>query len=367
MEESERTIQLTAAPCMYLETVELLYAWYNHIPAQSICGRGEYCIPPEEYERIRDLVCGEINPEDPELEYFFRAESLRDSSGNQTCIARTLAYSSQNVQLSGLEEYAAALKEGWRRLRENRMYCTTMDLFSFDYDVLPEGEAPRPLKEEFRSLLVSPAYRDRLAEIFGNLDASVARLTALLTPVARRLEPELLPWAAQTEPLLDRWDQYWHSPDLEEKLQKQWSLTQIQECRRVFIGLRYLQSRQAPGLLIELFGTAYFHIGVGTPDSVRLGESMEDWEYKALRLLGSPARVRMLQALRDRAYSSRELARALDLNLGAVCRDMSSMFDARLLTISSEEGHIRYRTSAFALETLSRRLLALRPPKEDRP
>ena len=247
------------------------------------------------------------------------------------------------------------------------MYCTTMDLFSFDYDVLPEGEAPRPLKEEFRSLLVSPAYRDRLAEIFGNLDASVARLTALLTPVARRLEPELLPWAAQTEPLLDRWDQYWHSPDLEEKLQKQWSLTQIQECRRVFIGLRYLQSRQAPGLLIELFGTAYFHIGVGTPDSVRLGESMEDWEYKALRLLGSPARVRMLQALRDRAYSSRELARALDLNLGAVCRDMSSMFDARLLTISSEEGHIRYRTSAFALETLSRRLLALRPPKEDRP
>ena len=44
--------------------------------------------------------------------------------------------------------------------------------------------------------------------------------------------------------------------------------------------------------------------------------NFEPWEFQALRLLGSEARMRMLWAMLDRPMSARELSQRLELHLG---------------------------------------------------
>ena len=39
-------------PCLLLEAAELVFAQFNHIPAETVVIPGEYCIPAEEVERI---------------------------------------------------------------------------------------------------------------------------------------------------------------------------------------------------------------------------------------------------------------------------------------------------------------------------
>ena len=55
---------------------------------------------------------------------------------------------------------------------------------------------------------------------------------------------------------------------------------------------------------------------------------LEPWEYLAFRLLGNPARFKMLRALKQTPMTSREMAKDLELHLGAVSRDVSNMQDA---------------------------------------
>ena len=45
---------------------------------------------------------------------------------------------------------------------------------------------------------------------------------------------------------------------------------------------------------------------------------LEPWEYLAFRLLGNPARFQMLRALKQTPMTSREMAKDLELHLGAV-------------------------------------------------
>ncbi len=86
-----------------------------------------------------------------------------------------------------------------------------------------------------------------------------------------------------------------------------------------------------------------FFTGVAQETERKEPLDFEDWEYHALRLLGSPARMRMLQAMAEKPMSSREMAQQLDLHLGAVGRDVKSLFDARLLLLESVQGETATR------------------------
>lgn len=52
---------------------------------------------------------------------------------------------------------------------------------------------------------------------------------------------------------------------------------------------------------------AFCHIGVAVQVIKPEPETFEQWEYQALRLLGSEARMRMLWAMLDKPMSAREL------------------------------------------------------------
>ena len=79
---------------------------------------------------------------------------------------------------------------------------------------------------------------------------------------------------------------------------------------------------------------------------------LEPWEYLAFRLLGNPARFKMLRALKQTPMTSREMAKDLELHLGAVSRDVSNMQDAGLL-------NIEYIVNEQSLQILARHILDL--------
>lgn len=41
-------VQIMSTPCYLLETVELIYAFVNGVPAEELTGPGSYCIPVRE-------------------------------------------------------------------------------------------------------------------------------------------------------------------------------------------------------------------------------------------------------------------------------------------------------------------------------
>ena len=82
---------------------------------------------------------------------------------------------------------------------------------------------------------------------------------------------------------------------------------------------------------------------------------LEPWEYLAFRLLGNPARFKMLRALKQTPMTSREMAKDLD----AVSRDVSNMQDAGLLNIEFYNGRRRYIVNEQSLQILARHILDL--------
>ena len=85
-------IRAFPGPYMLLETVELLYAVVNHMPAQKLTSGGSYGIPAEEMQHIIDALEKEIDLQDPELKLFFEKVKIKDGSEDTTCLARSMAY-----------------------------------------------------------------------------------------------------------------------------------------------------------------------------------------------------------------------------------------------------------------------------------
>lgn len=64
--------QVYRKPCMLLETVELVYSYVNQVPAEQLTESGEYCIPAREIPSIREAVCGPLDLENEELQFYFK-------------------------------------------------------------------------------------------------------------------------------------------------------------------------------------------------------------------------------------------------------------------------------------------------------
>ncbi len=55
------------------ETVELVYSYVNQVPAEQLTeSGGEYCIPAREIPSIREAVCGPLDLENEELQFYFK-------------------------------------------------------------------------------------------------------------------------------------------------------------------------------------------------------------------------------------------------------------------------------------------------------
>lgn len=351
-------INLVTTPCLILETVELLYAYVNHIPSQKLTGDGPYCIPGWTLQQIIHDCCSGLADKKSILNYYFGRVSIQDETEKSTCLARNIVYDTLDFSNRTLEESRQALHRSWQVTRAKHLRPYRIGEFGMAYSVPQETEYT-PLAAYMEQLPVPTAYQVKLLESFSGYEHAVDELVELIAPVAAKLEQHLQPWAEHAAPLIEQWSQCLRRDDARDFIQKRFRLNVEQVCDTVSICLRFFNSDRHMWC-VENNGSLQIYMGVGVPVYPEERDEMDAWEYRAVRLLGSPARVRMFQAMAEKPMTSREIAQQLDMHLGAVSRDVASMFDAKLLTMVPNDGKIRYCANLEAYDIILKHLTALK-------
>ena len=355
-------IRVTAKPHMLLETIELLFAYINSVPADALTADGEYCLPVEAVQQMMDVACAGISRNDPVMSYYFGKHALTDGRGRATCIARNLVYDSMEVSTGSVSSDCDGLRDFWLQRHAHNMRIDTISEFGLTY-LEPVEDHYVPLARDISGLPVSQEYAQMLLEQFSNYPDSIARLAHLLTPVAEKLEPLLEPWTRRAAPLAQPWEDWLKHPEaMSQFLKKRACVKSDESIISLRIQLRYLMPGQGPGMGKGDMPNAslFLHIGVALPIEKQEASGFSPWEFEALRLLGGEARMRMLRLMLDKPMSARELTKLLGLHLGTVCRDINSLYSAKLLIIECVDGKRRYRTNMDTIRLISKHMVDLK-------
>lgn len=352
-------------PCILLEATELVYAWVNQLPAENSAPDKEFNIPVEVALRIRDAVCQFLDPEDAELQFFFRSIPFGGESGQKTCIARCLVYNTLEFGHPDPDDMAKALSQAWDEEMKGPISITGMDQYSVSFAAGNPGEF-LPLSREIAKLPLPTTYQLQLLDVFSHYGVYIQRLADLLRPVTSKLSELLQPWVLKAQSRLNQWEEYLSEDNVEEFFFQSYHM-KVNAPDVVEIALHYFLPRsgmlhvaESGNIARMLLGTA-MDIGI----KVQKKEKLSDREYSALRLIANPDRVAMLQAMMHEPMSGQELIQRLGLNSGSVFRDLNSMCNADLLIREIGKGKSIYRTNYPLLQSLFQRTLRIIAPEED--
>lgn len=344
-------------PNLLLDAEELIYACVNARPAESITKDAPYCIPLGQVEQMLSDV-RKMLPETPELLRFFRAYPLpRWSSGAHTCVARLLVYTFFDCAAPDADTALQDLSRAWDLETVTRQRQVFTDAQPFGLTMSPQDIGELPPAMGLNRLPLPEGLRQELTAVFSDYAGSIRELGALMRPVMVYLTGVLGPSLKRAEPFIESWEK------------------KMEGMTPGVFALEYLHY-QAPRPIEDLSLSVMFFnpewavcrlvdgkelrlaLGVGEPWNAGPND-FAPWEYRALRLLGSPARMQMLRALEQKPMSSREMAKELGLHLGAVTRDVSSMYEELLLNMELQGSRRRYSVNHKALETIIRHLQGL--------
>ena len=105
--------QVHRKPCILLETVELVYSYVHQIPAEELTANAEYCIPAREISAIRDTVCGSLDPDNEELQFYFKGVPVDGKDRHLSCLACCMIYSTMDFSCTDVDSAVNSLKRGW--------------------------------------------------------------------------------------------------------------------------------------------------------------------------------------------------------------------------------------------------------------
>lgn len=350
--------QVHRQPCVLLEAAELVYSYVNQVPAEQMTEDAEYCIPAQDIETIRQAVCGPLDLDDAELQFYFKGVPVDGKEPHLSCLACCMVYSTMNLGCGGVEETVHSLKNGWflqdRPFRVGGINGISINLTAADPDEFTT------LSKEISRLPVPHAYQLQLVEAFSAFTWHLDRLLAYLRPAAERLAPLLAPWVERAMPRAAQWEQYLQGPSAMQTMLRKTGLKQP-EIHRLELALRYFFPFSGPGEYQSLGSHLSLHMGVGVEpgkDAPQAADFLRDWEFTALRLLSHPDRARMLRAMTNQAMSVQELSQSLGLNPGSVFRDLNNLCNVGLLTQEVIAGRVCYRTDSAAVDRLTKHLLS---------
>lgn len=358
-------VRVYREPCILLEATELVYAWVNQLPPENPATEKGLYIPAEEALRIRDGVCQFLNPDDAELQFFFRSIPFGGESGQKTCIARCLVYNTLEFGHPDPDDMAKALSHAWNEEMQGPISIAGMDQYSVSFGLGNPGEF-LPLSREIAKLPLPTTYQLQFLDVFSHYGFYIQRLADLLRPVTSKLAELLQPWVLKVQSRLDQWEEYLSEDNVEEFFFKSYHM-KVKAPDVVEIALHYFLPRSgmlhvaySGGIARMLLGTA---MDIGVKEQKK--EELSEREYSALRLIANPDRVAMLQAMMHEPMSGQELIQKLGLNSGSVFRDLNSMCNADLLIREIGKGKSIYRTNYPLVQSLFQRTLRIIAPEED--
>ena len=156
-------------PCLLLEAAELVFAQFNHIPAETVVIPGEYCIPAEEVERIQSQICALLPMNGKQVSFYFRAFHTEDHPSSPTCLSFCLLYISLAPNCPEVDDYLDQSLQWWAVQGNNYHISGMIDHFSFAS--IEDGETAefRSLAQEMQKLSVPVETKMELVEDLSNV------------------------------------------------------------------------------------------------------------------------------------------------------------------------------------------------------
>ena len=345
-------------PCILYETIELLYAYINGIPAERLTKEAPYCIPAPEVARMMSEACAGIDAQDPDFCRFFVQHAM-DEHSQFTCLASCMVYWFIHLDVTDMTAQMDRMCANWERIRRQPFTIKAITRFALDIETLPGGRTVS-LAEELKKLPVTEDFFLILLETFSDYTYQMSRLRDLIWPTAQRLQGLLEPFVAQAEPLREAWNRFFEETSAEDFVVERTGTIPERPFDQAGITLRYLGARYAVGHLDPEKNSFFMHIGVGVQPALQqvceLG-GLNERELSSLRLLGDKGRSEMVQALMGKTMSMQELDTHLGLNPGTVFRNLNSLTNAKLLTKEIRGDQYYYRTNFPFIQAIFQHVL----------
>lgn len=355
-------------PCLFHEAEELLFLYANRFPMpEPLHPISPYYIPAPELARMTEEACRDIPLEDPTLRYFFQAYSLpHEGIEPYTCLARILAFSFAELHSPCASQAVASMQQTLESLvREDYIF---EELHTKTINFRPRDQVNSEFPDNgIRHLSAPVSFQEKLQSVLDAPGEILPRLATLMEPIMEYLRQALVPWVIRAKPMVQAW---------EARMRSQPPADFFLEVLRyplptpasVEAGILYFSPKMI------MIGTnndnSAMKLMIGSSAGVPwLLESEEfmGWEFQALRLLGNPLRFKMLNALRKKPMSAREMAKELDLHLGSVNRDVNSMEQVGLMNSQRDGSRRRYNVNYAAIRILAKHLLSLCPEEDSTP
>lgn len=345
-------------PSYLLEAANLTFGLINDIPMEELVGTGAYTIAQSEAEAFCGKLRALLEPRRKALEYYFRPVYLGAEREAGSFLASYMLYSNQDGFYDEPAELVASLLRMWNMARRKgwRVTNVTGNALNLENDPNADPDAPMSLAQELSAQNIPVDYKLKLVEAFTAYEYHLNRLLELLRPVLELLPAFLAPWVQRAIPLAQEWTDFFRENSPKEFFRRSSGIVSDAPFT-ITMRFRYFIPGRSVGRIWTEKDILLFHLGI--QESPWLKEEsrveMKDEEFERLRLMGNSARARMLKAMMNRAMTNQELSQHLGLNPGSVHRDLSSLFNAKLLNLEVSGGKTCYRTDFAAIQRAAER------------
>lgn len=349
---------LDRKPYLLYETVGMLVKYVNRISFLEVretlqrlyrgCFEDAWGKRLECLQTITDEICGDLNREDEEIQYFF---SRRETGNNRdaTTMARVMTTSFLLYRDHSLEGEAQALKTTWAQMQAVgfRLYGS---LAGIAFGPLEPGEKQQSL---FRQVYGQGFQGDFAMEVLnvledysGNLD----RLVRLIAPYARRLEKRLAQESWLMESLMSYWEKQFQTMSPEgflsdsnvgyekppETLQRRVCFS-LMDCAELH--WETVDAVLHPERSLFVFGSV-----IVAECSRRMYSKDLDWICAAFRTLGDKSKMELLMRLAEGRSYCQQLAEEARCNTGNMSRNLTALASNGFLKQEREQSRTYYTT-----------------------
>ncbi len=206
---------------MLQETISMLYKFVNGITFTDLLIRWKVATDENKddprilrlnrLQQIMDQLCADLDPDDPELQYFF---SHAECGCEDLCLAQLITYSFYTLEKADLWGHVNEICGIWKQLQERGCWIHPSSMANLNFSDGPD--CPGDLCKQLQVLNYSARFRADLRKALKNFEPTLFRLAELVEPLADRLKTsyDQEPWLF--EDLLTYWkEQFQHIEPLE--------------------------------------------------------------------------------------------------------------------------------------------------------
>lgn len=350
-------VMIYREPCWLLEAAELVYSLVNEIPVEKMTSNGSYCIPAGELAYIRKTACASIDPADRQVRLYFKGVPLEGIPERMSCLGNCILHQFLEISCPEPEDMIRQLASDWNEALAEGIYFYTVGPFSLGFKADTEHRF-ETLAESIELLPLPQAYQMRLVEVYSAYETHLRQVYQLLLPVTKVLKELLAPWVRRAAPLLDQWEDFFRHNSPQEFFRRR-GRSVVDQFDTLELTICFFYPNLCPNSTIGDRRTIRCMMGVSKVPSINMTvpQCPEEWELSALRLVMNPARLSMLRAMRDKPMAVQEVSKQLNLNVGAVSRDINTMRNARLLLADDSSSRRYYSTNLAEIEKIASHVL----------